>query len=125
LVNLNFFADWLVGFTIAEGSFGLKTNGSAFYQIKQKGEENLDIIKAICFIITGRESKPIKADSSNCYQLTLSSKLDIQKVINFFSSPNNHTLLGYKLKQYNLWLTALKNSRCYSQIKQIFNEIKI
>lgn len=114
LVNLDFFADWLVGFTMAEGSFGIKANGSAFYQIKQTGEDNLDLIKAACLIITGREARPIKADSKNSYQLTLSSKLDVQKVISFFSSLNNHSLVGYKLSQYTLWLTALKNSSRYS-----------
>lgn len=79
IINLDFFADWLVGFTIAEGSFGIKVNGSAFYQIKQKGIDNYPIIKAICLLIAGREAKEIKPDSADCYQLTLSSKFDIQK----------------------------------------------
>jgi hypothetical protein len=118
LVNLDFFADWLVGFIVAEGSFGVRANGSAFYQIRQTGEEHLDIIKAICLMITGREAKPIKADSVNSYQLTLSSKVDVQKVVDFFSSPNNHPLCGHKLNQYTIWLTALKNSSRYVQIKQ-------
>jgi hypothetical protein len=69
---------------MAEGSFGIKNNGSAFYQIKQKGKENYEIIKAICLTITKREATPIKADFADCYQLTLSSRVDIQKVINFF-----------------------------------------
>lgn len=54
LINLYFFSDWVVGFTIAEGSFGHKSNGSAFYQIKQKGFENYILIKAICLIVAGR-----------------------------------------------------------------------
>jgi len=53
LINLDFFADWLAGFTMAEGSFGFKANGSAFYQIKQKGIDNYAILKAICLLITG------------------------------------------------------------------------
>lgn len=86
-LNLDFFANWLVGFTVAEGSFGIKGKGEAFFQIKQKGIENYSIIKAICLLIAGREPN-IKVDSSSdCYQLTLSSKLDVQKVVNFFSSP--------------------------------------
>jgi hypothetical protein len=117
LINLDFFADWIVGFTIAEGSFGLKANGTAFYQIKQKGIENYEIIKAICLSIAGRDAKPIKADSADSYQLTLSSRVDVQKVVNFFSSPNNYPLYGYKLKQYNLWLLKLKGSSRYAQIK--------
>lgn len=117
LVNLDYFADWVVGFTIAEGSFGVKEKGSAFYQIKQKGIENYEVIKAICLIITGREAYPIKADSVNAYQLTLSSKADVQKVVSFFSSSNNYPLLGYKLKGYDLWLIALKGSNRYKDIK--------
>lgn len=89
MINLDFFVDWIVGFTIAEGSFGHKSNGSAFYQIKQKGFENYILIKAICLIIAGREAKAIKADATDSYQLTLSSKLDVQKVVDFFSSPTN------------------------------------
>lgn len=69
-------------FISKEGSFGLKANGAAFYQIKQKGIENYDIIKAICLRIAGREANPIKADSADCYQLTLSSRVDVQKVVN-------------------------------------------
>lgn len=118
LVNLDFFANWLVGFTIAEGSFGVKTNLSAFYQIRQTGEDNLDLIKAACWTIAGREAKPIKADSANSYQLTLSSKVDIQRVVYFFSSSNHHPLYGYKFSQYTIWLTALRTSSRYAQIKQ-------
>jgi hypothetical protein len=111
LLNLDFFANWLVGFTVAEGSFGIKGKGEAFFQIKQKGIENYSIIKAICLLIAGREPN-IKVDSSNCYQLTLSSKLDVQKVVNFFSAPCT-TLYGYKLFQYNQWLVSLKSSNRY------------
>jgi len=119
LVNLDFFANWLVGFTMAEGSFGVKTSGSAFYQIKQKGIENYNLIKAICLSVAGREAKPIKADSADCYQLTLTSILDVQKAVDFFSSPYNHPLYGYKLEQYNLWLVALKRSSRYKNIKNL------
>lgn len=122
IINLDFFADWLVGFTIADASFGIKVNGSAFYQIKQKGIDNYPIIKAICLLIAGREAKEIKPDSADCYQLTLSSKSDVQKAVDFFSSPYNHPLYGYKLEQYNLWLYGLKNSNRYKNVR-ILNEI--
>lgn len=112
LLNLSFFANWLVGFTIAEGSFGIKGKGEVFFQIKQKGIENYSIIKAISLLIVGREPN-IKVDSSSdCYQLTLSSKLDVQKVVNFFSAPST-TLYGHKLLQYNQWLVSLKSSNRY------------
>lgn len=119
ILKLDFFGNWLVGFTIAEGSFFLKANGSAYYQIKQKGIENYAIIKAICLLIADREAKAIKADSADCYQLSLSSRIDVQKVVDFFSSPDNHPLYGYKLEQYNLWLLSLKRSSRYKNIKII------
>lgn len=124
ILNLPFFTYWLTGFTVAEGSFGVKNNGSAFYSIKQKGIEKDNIIKAICKSITGKEARPIKADTADCFQLTFSSKLDLQKVkkkvkkkvIDFFSLPDN-SLFGYKLLQYNLWIQALKSSKRYKEMK--------
>ena len=116
LVKLDFFADWLVGFTIAEGSFGIKSNGSAFYQLKQSGVDNLYLLKAACLMIADREAYSMKADSKGSYQLSLSCKLDIQKVIYFFSSSTHYSLLGYKYNQYIEWLSNLKNSKRYSKI---------
>jgi hypothetical protein len=120
LVKLDFFGDWLIGFTIAEGSFGMKSKGSAFYQLKQKGVENLPLLKAACLRITDREARPMKADSVDAYQLCLSSKNDIDKVISFFSSSDHHPLFGYKSSQFTLWLKALRMSARYSNEKQGF-----
>lgn len=36
-LNLSFLKAWVFGFTIAEGYFGIKSEGSAFFNIKQKG----------------------------------------------------------------------------------------
>lgn len=116
LLKLDFFSDWVIGFTIAEGSFGIKSNGSAFYSIKQKGSNNYNIIKAICCLITKKEPKPIKPDSADCYQLTLTSKLDIQLVLDFFSATGN-SLYGYKFEQYKLWVEKLKISNRYENLK--------
>lgn len=111
LLNLSFFVNWVVGFTIAEGSFGMKNNGSAFFQIKQKGTENYNILKAISLLIVNKELN-VKPDSVNCYQLSLISQNDIQKVVIFFSNPSTY-LYGYKLIQYNEWLELLKRSNRY------------
>lgn len=111
LLNLSFFAQWVVGFTVAEGSFGVKSKGDAFFQIKQKGAENYNLIKAISILIANKEPN-IKVDYTGCYQLTLSSKADVQKVVNFFSSTDTK-LYGYKLIQYNEWLVTLKTSNRY------------
>ena len=117
LLQLDFFSDWIIGFTMAEGSFSFKKDGSAFYQIKQKGLNNFHVIKAICLAITNREIKSIKPDRSDCYQLTLTSKSDVNKVLSFFSSSENISLIGFKLIQYNTWINNLKNSNRYKYIK--------
>jgi hypothetical protein len=36
-----------------------------------------------------------------CYQLNISSKKDIYKLIDFLDNENNISLQGYKLEQYN------------------------
>lgn len=115
-LELDYFHDWIIGFTIAEGSFGLKNNGSAFFQIRQTGIEAYDIIKAICLVIAKREAYIIKPDRSDSYQLSLSSKKDIQSVIDFFSSVKNHELIGYKLIQYNIWISKLKTTTRYKNL---------
>lgn len=123
LIKLDFFADWLVGFTIAEGSFGINNNGTAFFQIKQSGYDNLYLLKAACLLITGREAYPMKADSVDAYLLSLCSRIDIEKVISFFSSNIHHPLIGYKASQYALWLEQLKTiSRYCSAISRKINE---
>lgn len=116
LIKLYSFSDWLVGFTIAEGSFGMKKSGSAFYQLRQSGDNNVNLLKAAGVLITGEKAKDLKPDSANSYQLSLTSKKNIEQVITFFSSSNNHSLYGYKLDQYLLWLTLLKTSKRYSSI---------
>lgn len=70
LLNFEFFAHWVVGFIVAEGSFGFKSRGDAFFQVKQKGIENYNLIKAISVLIVDREPN-IKADYTNSYQLSL------------------------------------------------------
>jgi Cytochrome b/b6/petB/LAGLIDADG endonuclease len=114
LVQLDYFPYWVVGFTIAEGSFGFKLSKSAFYSIKQKGLINYSIIRAIGLLITGKIPNKVKPDSADCYQLTLTSKSDIQKVVNFFSN-EDCLLLGHKLKQYQIWLSNLKKSKRYKE----------
>lgn len=116
LLELDYFHNWIIGFTIAEGSFGVKKDGSAFFQIRQTGIEAYDIIKAICIVIAKREARTIKPDKYNSYQLSLSSKKDIQCVIDFFSSVKNHKLIGYKLIQYNIWLSKLKIMTRYKNL---------
>lgn len=72
-------------------------------------------------IITGRKANPIKPDKVDCYQLSLSSKLDINKVLLFFSAEHSNTypLIGYKSIQFKNWVHNLKLSNRYKNISFI------
>jgi len=123
LVKLDYYANWLVGFTMVEGSFGFKATGSAFYQLKQSGNDNVNLLKAASLLITGSESNRLfNPDSKGGYQLSLSSIKDIEQVILFFSSPDHHPLYSYKLDQYLNFISTLKKSKRYSSITAKFNK---
>lgn len=111
--KLDYFNNWLVGFTIAEGSFLIKMNQDICFQLKQKYNFELfnDIIKLF------NTTRKLNISKDKYVQFSVSSKNDIQNIINFFSFSNNHSLLGNKLISYNKWLFAIKNSIRYKELK--------
>lgn len=122
LVKLDYYADWLVGFIMAEGSFGIKTNGSAFDPLKQSGDDNVNNLKAASWLITAEESRRIfSPGSKGAYQLSLTSVKNIEQVIYFFSSPDHHPLHSYKLNQHLNFISAIKrvNGIALSQLNLI------
>lgn len=103
---LHFFKNWIVGFTCSEGSFFIKSNNDGCFQLKQRIHTNL--FEAFKLIFgTNR-----KIDTTNNFearpQFGVSSKCDIQKVINFFSFSGLHPLVGCRLLEYLRWVEALK-----------------
>jgi hypothetical protein len=50
-------------------------------------------------------------------QFSVSSKTDIQTVMNFFSFSGLHPLIGLKGIQYLKWLINLRNSSRYGNLK--------
>lgn len=101
--NLFYFKNWIVGFVITEGSF-LKNKKYCYFILKPNN--NLNLIIAI---------KSFFCDNMNL-DFVISSKKDIQKVINFFSFEGNFPLLGLKLIQYESWLITLKNTSKYKKL---------
>lgn len=115
--ELHYFEYWLVGFTMAEGSFYVKKNNDICFQLKQKYNfELFNCIKKVFEI-----NKGISINKDKYIQLTISSKKDIQNVILFFNY-EGYNLLGNKLIQYNKWLLDLKGSNRY---KDLYINIKI
>jgi len=111
--ELSFFKNWIVGFTASEGSFCIKNNNDACYQLKQIVHVNLfNAFKSIF-----ETDRKITIDQERHMQFSVSSKKDIQTVINFFSFSGNHPLIGLKLIQYQKWLDNLRNSYRYKNLK--------
>ncbi|RYE18430.1 MAG: hypothetical protein EOP45_14150 [Sphingobacteriaceae bacterium] len=110
-LELPFFMYWIVGFTIAEGSFLVKANNDACFQLSQRLHALLfEAIK----LVFGTNRK-IGTELGKYHKFSVSSKKDIQTVIDFFATYN--TLMGNKLAQYNRWLDYLKSSTRYGSLK--------
>ena len=110
-IDVPFFNNWLIGFTNAEGSFFMKSNGDGCFQLKHSIEKNLfEKIKSSL-------TKNICIEKDKYEVLSLSSKYDIQKVINFFSFAGHHPLIGQKYIRYQIWLKILKQDNRYKDLK--------
>lgn len=108
---LPFFRNWIVGFTCSEGSFFIKSNDDGCFQLKQRIHTNLFEAFKLVFK-TNR-----KIDTTNNFsQFSVSSKSDVQIVINFFSFEGLHPLIGLKYIQYIKWLNNLQNSTRYNKL---------
>ena len=111
--KLPFFKNWIVGFTIAEGSFLIKSNNDACFQLRQRTHKLL--FEAFKLIFD--TNRKIGFDSNSYNLFSVSSKADIQRVINFFSFSGHHPLLGYQNMRYEKWLIYLRNSNRYYNLK--------
>lgn len=111
-LNLHFFKNWLVGFTQAEGSFCVKANNDGCFQLKQR----IHVLLFEAFKLIFKTSRKIETEKGMYNQFSVSSKKDIQAVINFFSFSGYHPLIGLKCTQYLKWLTTLRNSYRYRNL---------
>ena len=112
-VNLPFFKNWIVGFTMSEGSFFVKKNNDGCFQLKQR----LHVTLFNSFKLVFCTNRKIYNEKGLYNQFTVSSKADIQTVINFFSFSGLHPLIGLKGIQYLKWLINLRNSSRYGNLK--------
>ena len=111
-IQLNFFKNWLVGFTNAEGYFLMKQNNDGCFQIKQ--QIHVELFEAFKLLFSTR--RKIGIEKEKYIQFSVSSKADIQKIIDVFSFSGLHPLIGLKNIQYFKWLTDLKNSYRYKNL---------
>jgi hypothetical protein len=111
--KLPFFKNWIVGFTMSEGSFFMKKNNDGCFQLKQR--VHVDLFEAFRLIFNTSRRK-IETEKGLYNQFGVSSKADVQTVINFFSFSGLHPLVGLKGIQYLKWLDSLRNSSRYKNL---------
>ena len=111
-VKLPFFENWIVGFTVSEGSFFIKSNNDGCFQLKQR--LHLDLFEA--FKLVFGTNRKLDNQDGLYVQFGVSSKTDIQTVINFFSYKGLHPLIGLKNIQYFKWLHDLHSSNRYKNL---------
>ena len=109
--KVEFLRNWLVGFTMAAGSFFIKGNKDACYQISQMKHHNL------LFAIKGLLNLDIHPTPGDYSHLRVSSIKDIQKVIDFFSFSGNWPIFGHKQQQYAIWIASLRESTRYKHLR--------
>ena len=97
---------------MSEGSFLLKKNNVGCFQLKHK--VHVMLFEAFKLVFNTKGKIQIEKGSYNLF--SVSSKEDIQTVINFFSFSGLHPLIGFKGIQYLKWLTDLKNSDGYASL---------
>lgn len=95
-LQLPFFSNWIVGFTIAEGSFYIKGSGEHFFSLRQWS--NCTLFEA--FKLVFKTNRKIENDGKHM-KFSVSSTKDLITVVNFFSNSGLYNLLGLKADQYN------------------------
>ena len=125
-INLAFFKNWLVGFTNAEGTFCIKNNNDACFQLKQRN--HIQLFEAFKLLFNTKrniyfalaparyQSGAGQGEKDMFTQFSVSSKTDIQTVVQFFSFSGLHPLIGLKSIQYFKWLNNLRNSYRYKNL---------
>jgi len=108
--KLPFFLNWIVGFTMAEGSFFIKSNNDGCFTLTQR--LHIELFQAIKLVFKTTR----KLENSTISRFSVSSKSDIQIVINFFSFSGLHPLVGLKNAQYLIWLERLNKSERYKNL---------
>ena len=113
--KLPFFLNWIVGFTMAEGSFFIKSNNDGCFTLTQR--LHIELFQAIKLVFNTTR----KLEDSTISRFSVSSKSDIQIVINFFSFSGLHPLVGLKYIQYLIWLEKLNKSKRYKNLNYTSN----
>ena len=111
-IKLSYFNNWIIGFTIVEGSFLIKCNNDACFQLKHTKQKYL--LESI--LLKLKSNKKIYIENNKYSYFSINSKNEIQNIINFFSFLGNYPLIGFKLISYQQWIKSLKNIKRYKDL---------
>ena len=81
---------------MSEGSFFVKKNNDGCFQLKQR----VHVMLFEAFKLVFKTNRKIDTEKGLYNQFSVSSKADIQTVIDFFSFSGLHPLIGLKNIQY-------------------------
>lgn len=117
----DYFDNWLVGFTEAEGSFYFikdplgDGNLRAEFRISQN--DNKSLLNYIRDRLKLTREVVLQTNSKNHFYVIATSVSTIQNVINFFNSPSLIKFKGKKGLNYKLWLKGIRSMNRYRDIK--------
>ena len=81
---------------MAKGSFFVKNNDDGCFQLKQR----VHVMLFEAFKLVFETNRKINTEKGLYSQISVCSKADIQRVINFFSFSGFHPLIGRRLIEY-------------------------
>jgi hypothetical protein len=117
----DYFDNWIVGFTEAEGSFyfikdpnNSISNLRAEFSISQN--DNRLLLNHIRNRLNLKREVALTTNSKNHYYIIATSIETIKNVIIFFSNPSLVKLKGKKALNFKLWLKGIKNINRYKNI---------
>lgn len=130
-IDNNFFDNWIIGFTEAEGSFYfVKKNKSILnldnsYQSQTLLRAEFRLSQNNNFFLLNKIKEKLKLSrkvslqtkSSNHYYIVAASSLTLQNVIDFYTNPRLIKFKGQKYLQFILWLKGIKNIIRHKKIK--------
>ena len=90
----------------------MKKNNDGCFQIRQRLHSTL--FEAFKLVFDTKRKIDNQNDLYN--QFSVSSKADVQKVINYFSFSDLHPLIGLKYISYLKWIDSLRNSSRYRNL---------
>ena len=106
----DFFSNWIVGFTEAEGSFYFVKieNGKLRPEFRLSQNHNYFLLNKIKETLKLSRKITLQTNSKIHYYLISVNKKDIENTIKFFTNKDLVQLKGKKLLNFQLWLKGMK-----------------